>query len=628
MTASRSLSLERKLPLLISVFLVSLAIGLTAAGYHEVKQASQLRGIDRLQRLTSQLAELAGTSTQQRMVALQRVAADSAIVSYLSGVRSGPAGHDAALAALSKLALSPADTGLVAELRSTTEATTVATRPELTKDEEPIAALVRKLSRGQASIGELAFRGDSAYYWVGGPVVGGGRILGYVLLRRTFTTSPRVEQQIRQLAGNDSVSIYVASDSGAKWARISGQPATAPTVVRQLDEAPNVVQYDREPGRQYVAVYARIPNTPFRLISELGYAALLERPSAFLRRSIAVASVMLLIGIIAAWVLSRRITRPLRDLTIAADAISTGSYGHRAPVSLHDETGRLAEAFNTMAEQVQRSHEDLERQIAESRLLAARLEEANRAKADFLATMSHELRTPLNAIGGYVDLIELGVRGPITEDQRRDLERVRYNQRHLLALIGNILDFTRLDARKLPFEIENVSVDRVVRDVLSAMTPLLDEKALRRECTGCDTPVIARADRARLEQIMLNLLSNALRFTPPAGSVTIGVCERGGEVEITVADTGIGIPRHKLGAIFEPFVQVESGLTRTVGGTGLGLTISRSFARGMGGELTAESDGSTGAVFRLTIPLAATGDGRRATEDGGRLADAMTLGPV
>src|SRR4030095_9978130 len=148
---------------------------------------------------------------------------------------------------------------------------------------------------------------------------------------------------------------------------------------------------------------------------------------------------MLVIGIVAAWILSRRVTRPLRDLTIAADAISTGNYGHRAPVARGDETGRLADALNTMASQVQRSHDDLGRQIAESRLLATKLEEANRAKADFLATMSHELRTPLNAIGGYVDLIELGVRGPVTEEQKRDLERVRFNQRHLLTLIGNIL---------------------------------------------------------------------------------------------------------------------------------------------------------------------------------------------
>jgi signal transduction histidine kinase len=314
-----------------------------------------------------------------------------------------------------------------------------------------------------------------------------------------------------------------------------------------------------------------------------------------------VAIAMLVIGIVAAWVLSRRITRPLRDLTLAADAISAGNYAHRAPVARRDETGHLAEAFNTMAERVQRSHDDLERQIAESRMLAERLEDANRAKADFLATMSHELRTPLNAIGGYVDLIELGVRGPVTDDQRRDLGRVRFNQRHLLTVIGNILDFSRIDARKLLFDLADVHLDRVVHNVVTAMAPLLDEKSLRIQCVGCNAPVVAHADCARVEQILLNLLSNAMRFTPARGTITVALEAGDDDVSVTVADTGTGIPPDKLAAIFEPFVQVDSGLTRTVGGTGLGLTISRALARGMGGDLVADSDGASWARFTLTL---------------------------
>ena len=133
---------------------------------------------------------------------------------------------------------------------------------------------------------------------------------------------------------------------------------------------------------------------------------------------------------------------------------------------------------------------------------------------------------------------------------------------------------------------------------------LLDAKALRRECNGCKATVLARADRARLEQILLNLMSNAVRFTPPGGLVTVTVGQANGCVEISVVDTGIGIPPEKLAAIFEPFVQVESGLTRTVGGTGLGLTISRSLARAMGGDLTGESDGTNGARFTVTLPVA------------------------
>jgi signal transduction histidine kinase len=617
MPARASLSLERKLPLLISVLLVALAGGLTAAGYHEVRQASELRSVDRLQRLTTQLAELAATGSDTRLAAMRRVAADTAIVEYLaSPLESNATLKPAALAAFAGMSIGPADTGLVAELRSTHEATRVATRPELEADREPVATLMHDLSRGEAKMGDLYSRGDSVFYWVGAPVTGNGRILGYLVQRRTVSSNPRTERQIRELNGSDSVSIFFTSDSSAIWASLTGKPLAPPATVTRDADAPNVVRYARN-GNDYVSVIARVPNTPLQVVAEVPYSSLLERPSTFLQRSVTVALAMLIIGILAAWVLSRRITHPILDLTRAAEAISTGHYGQRAAVDRPHETGRLAEAFNTMAEQVQRSHEDLERQIAESRMLATRLEEANRAKGDFLATMSHELRTPLNAIGGYVDLMELGLRGPLTEDQKRDLERVRFNQRHLLSLIGNILDFTRLEAHKLPFEIADVRVDEAVTDVLTAVAPLLDEKQLRRECVGCDQPLLARADRARLDQILINLLSNGIRFTPAGGSITIQLRPHGNRVELVVTDSGIGIPREKLGAIFEPFVQINSGLTRTVGGTGLGLTISRELARGMGGDLTAKSDGATGAQFTLTLPVVSvSGNAERQPDEG------------
>jgi len=615
MPAPASLSLERKLPLLISILLAALAVGLTAAGYHEVKQASEARGVERLQRLTSQLAELAGTTTQQRFAALRRVASDTAVVAYLLGAGSDTAARRRAVAALRGLSISSTDTTIVAELRPTSEAIRVTTTPEVGGDEEqPVAAVIASLRDGQPAIGNIHFRNDSAYYWVGTPVNARGRVLGHILLRRTVSSSPRVERQIRDLAGGDQVSIYIASDNARKWASLSGRAVPAPAITPDSADAPNVARYRRADGQRYVAVVAQVPQSPFRIISEMPYQMLLDRPSAFLRRSVMVAIGMLVVGIVGAWILSRRITRPLRDLTQAADAISAGDYAHRAPVARRDETGRLAEAFNTMAERVQRSHDDLERQIAESRTLAARLEEANRAKADFLATMSHELRTPLNAIGGYVDLIELGVRGPVTEDQRRDLGRVRFNQRHLLTVIGNILDFSRLDAQKLPLDLGDVHVDRLVHNVLTGMAPLLNGKSLRAECVGCDAPVVAHADSARVEQILLNLLSNALRFTPPHGTITVTLRPGDDAVSVTVADTGSGIPPDKLTAIFEPFVQVDSGLTRTFGGTGLGLTISRALARGMGGDLVADSDGESWARFTLTLPGSAA-DTEGSSED-------------
>jgi signal transduction histidine kinase len=611
MQARASLSLERKLPLLISVLLLALTVGLTWAGYQEVRQASETRGVARLQRLVRQLADAAGLTLEQRLATLRRVASDTAIVAHLAdpGGEASASSAAAAVAALRGLSMTPADTSIVASLHSVHETRRVTTHPELAGDSTPVDALIATLARGEPAISRLYASGDSVYFWAGAPVVHGGRLLGHVIMRRPIATAPRAEQQIRGLLGSDSVSIYFGSDTGPIWATLGGIAVPVPAGAPHPDDAPNVLRYERR-GADYFAVYADVPNSPLRLIAETPHEALLERPTAFLRRTVIVAIIMLVVGSLAAWLLSRHITRPLRDLTAAAGAISTGDYARRAHVVRRDETGRLADAFNTMAEQVQRSHADLERQNDASRTLAARLDEANRAKADFLATMSHELRTPLNAIGGYVDLLEFGVRGPITPEQRRDLERVRYNQRHLLTLIGNILDFARLDAQKLSYDIGDVRIDQAATEVLTAVAPLLDEKGLTRDCVGCGAPAVARADRARVEQILLNLLSNSIRFTPAGGHITLSVEARDDQVDVIVVDTGIGIPPDKLSVIFEPFVQLDGGLTRTVGGTGLGLTISRELANAMGGDLTAASNAGAGARFTLTLPSARKAEDR------------------
>ena len=313
-----SLSLERKLPLLISVFLVALAVGLTAAGYHEVRQASEMRGIERMRRLTGQLAELSNASTQQRFAALRRVAADSSVIASLASPGDNPGAQRAALRALRGLSIAPSDSVLVAEVRSASETRRIATRPELGDDGDPVATLIDTLARGQAAMGNLYRRGDSAFYWVGAPVTANGRILGYVMQRRMLGSSPRTQQQLRDLAGGDSVTIYIASDSGDTWVSLTGKPTPLPTLEPHAGDPPNVVRYTRtSPDERFVGVFARVANTPIRLIAEVPYASLLERPRAYLQRSIMVAFGLLVVGIIAAWLLSRRITRPIRDLTIA-----------------------------------------------------------------------------------------------------------------------------------------------------------------------------------------------------------------------------------------------------------------------------------------------------------------------
>jgi PAS domain S-box-containing protein len=264
--------------------------------------------------------------------------------------------------------------------------------------------------------------------------------------------------------------------------------------------------------------------------------------------------------------------------------------------------------------EVERLLEESERARAEADSARLEAEAANRAKSEFLAVMSHELRTPLNAIGGYAELMEMGIRGPITPQQREDLRRLQGSQHHLLGLINEVLNYAKLETGSVQYDLEDVPLS----DALSAAELLISPQARAKGLTvivgECPPSALARADAEKLRQILANLLSNAVKFTGSGGRIEMSCRQTDGSVTVVVRDTGIGIPADKLDGIFDPFVQVRADLTRPHEGTGLGLAISRDLARGMGGELVVESRVGEGSAFSLTLARSAAGAGRQRSE--------------
>jgi PAS domain S-box-containing protein len=335
----------------------------------------------------------------------------------------------------------------------------------------------------------------------------------------------------------------------------------------------------------------------------------------------------LLVGQVVDQELTRYLRGDGRETTLAISAAPVYDddggivYAVAALTDVHErETAlREVEAARAVAEAQQAEAERMRREAEVEREAALK---ANRARADFLAHMSHELRTPLNAIHGYIQLLESELYGPITDQQRHALTRVGRAQSHLLSLINDVLNFAKLEAGRVQFDVAETVMADVVGRVVPLIEPQLRAKGLELtislpESRG-EQPIQVWADGEKLGQVLLNLLSNSVKFTP--GSQPSGAA---GQVRIEfdpdltapdrallrVRDTGIGIPLDKQKAVFDPFVQVSTGLTRTAEGTGLGLAISRDLVHGMGGELGLESAEGAGSTFTVSLLRVRTDDG-------------------
>lgn len=707
--APRTLSLQWLLPILTTGVVVSVLATALLVSSAALKNAALNTAQDRVKRGTHQLATVVAMGVQTSRARYAAAAHNPALRQAIESI--GEARATDSVPKILQSLTSPADSGMPVELWSgdgrrvafvgNNVRDVLENRPPAETGDRlwvPRSGLDSIRPVDSLQIGTLYASGSRVYLWIVAPVFDRGTPVGYIVQQRRLAANPQTEQTIRELSGT-SVAAYYRNVDGKFWATAGGVPAPAP----KFSNARSIIAEERIAGTSLVFVL------------EVPREAVLVAPIALMRHLTLLSVALTILGAIIAWLIGRRLVKPLDRLTRAAAAIAHGDYATRVPAGGPDEVARLSESFNHMAAQIGDAAAELEQREAEFRALAdaipqlawmahadgsiywynerwygytgttfeqiagwgwqsvldpARLPEvltqwhdairleqrfemeftirgadgvnrwfltrvepvrgrdgtvvrwfgtntdiqdlrearesaraASRAKSDFMATMSHELRTPLNAIGGYVELIEMELRGPITDPQRRDLARIRASQQHLLGLISGVLDLTRIESGKVAYDLAHVRVDGLLGGLDALVAPQAAAKKLVLEYVGAPIDLVVIADREKLRQILLNLLSNAIRYTPADGHIVMTAAAHGDTtVVITVCDNGPGIPLDRQADVFEPFVQLDRSLTQTREGVGLGLSISRDLAHGMNGELSVESKPGEGACFVVTLP--------------------------
>jgi signal transduction histidine kinase len=358
-------------------------------------------------------------------------------------------------------------------------------------------------------------------------------------------------------------------------------------------------------GKRVIGVWRYVPYLRWGIVVKIDADEAFAPVARLGRLAMFIGTATLLAAALAAWIAARSFSKPIEQLTGAVHDVASGNLERTVSIPSHNEIGDLAADFNRMTAQLREMYETMEEKVrlrtAELALARDQAEEASRTKSAFLANMSHELRTPMNAIIGYSEILIEEAADSGHSAYIPDLEKILNAARHLLTLINDILDISKIEAGKMTIYYEDFDAAETVRDVASTILPAAEKNGNSLEVIIAKSPCPVRSDAVKLRQTLLNLLSNAAKFTRNGRIEIASTCDSEW-LEIAVKDTGIGLTAEQIGGLFQVFNQADNSTTRKYGGTGLGLAISRRFCRMLGGDITVTSKLGSGSTFTVRLP--------------------------
>ena len=445
----------------------------------------------------------------------------------------------------------------------------------------------------------VQFKG-SIYYPIIAAVTDSGKTIGYVVNWRILKTTAESIVQFSQLLGSNG-KLYFGNDDQVFWTDmirpVEGPPVDAASL-RQ------VAQYKRKGNEPVIASMRKIGDSRWVILVELSNESFQKTARVFLRWVTSAGILLIIAGSFGGWLMSRAITRPLKQLSSAAAAIADGNYSSRVDVDRDDELGKLAKSFNIMSARVRAAQQELE-QIVEERTRELQTaitdikdqQESDRKKDEFISIASHELKTPLTTLKAFFQLA-----GREMQPQQKSYNFFGNANRQLNRmerLITDLLDVSRINSGKMEYNFEEFDIQKLLKDTIESAQQISPGHRLVLEESAA---VNVNGDRHRIEQVIVNLLSNAVKYSPEADKVLISLELEDNGVRVVVKDFGIGIAKKHLGSLFERYYRIE-GSQYHFQGLGLGLFISSEIVKRHGGSISVQSELGKGSVFTFELPV-------------------------